>query len=101
LGKVKVFDTTTGAELLTFPAHGENVNGMIFSPDGRRLATGSQDRSIVVWDVATGSALLTFREESKNIRPRAFSPDGRRLAGADPSKRYVWDASPFAEPADR
>jgi hypothetical protein len=91
--QVKIFDTLSGKELLTFPVHAESVNGVLFCPEGRRLATAAQDRSVVLWDVTTGKELLTFREDSKAIFPKAFSPDGRRLAAVGTTKLYVWDTS--------
>jgi WD40 repeat protein len=65
-----------------------------FSPDGRRLASASQDASVRVWDAATGQEMLALREHTHRVLALAFSPDGRRLASAswDGTVR-VWDAA--------
>jgi tRNA A-37 threonylcarbamoyl transferase component Bud32 len=94
VSKIKIFDAAGGAELLTFVAHAETVNGLAFCPDGRRLASAAQDRSVILWEVATARELLTFREDSKALVPKTFSPDGRRLAGTDGVKLYVWNTHP-------
>jgi WD40 repeat protein len=68
-----------------------------FSPDGRRLASGSIDQTVKVWDAASGKELLTFRGHSREVNSVAFSPDGRRLAGIFDQTIKVWDASPLTE----
>jgi WD40 repeat protein/tRNA A-37 threonylcarbamoyl transferase component Bud32 len=50
-----------------------------FSPDGRRVATASADRTVKLWDVATGEERLTL-QHAEAVWSLAFSPDGRHLA---------------------
>ena len=50
-----------------------------FSPDGRRLASGSADRTVRLWDVATGACVKTLEGHSSLVYSVCFSPDGRRL----------------------
>jgi WD40 repeat protein len=73
-----------------------------FSPDGRRLATASWDRTAQLWDAVTGAALLRAPLRHKGeVRRVTFSPDGRRVATAslDGTAR-VWDAA-TGEPVTR
>jgi WD40 repeat protein/serine/threonine protein kinase/tetratricopeptide (TPR) repeat protein len=59
--------------------HDGAVNDLAFSPDGRLLATGGQDRTVLVWDVATGRRVLPPLLHDDPVLQVAFSPDGGRL----------------------
>jgi WD40 repeat protein len=45
-------------------SHGDYVDSVAWSPDGKRLATGNYDKTAKVWDAATGKELLTLRGHS-------------------------------------
>jgi WD40 repeat protein/serine/threonine protein kinase len=91
---VRVWDASTGQELLMLRGHTNAVDAVSFSPDGRRLASASFDQTVRVWDATTGQELRTLTRHTSVIRGVSFSPDGRRLASvSDDQTVRVWDAS--------
>src|SRR5262249_3765478 len=71
--------------------HTAPVRVLAFAPDGGKLASGSQDKTIRLWRVTDGRCLATL-ESPAAVRALAFSPDGQNLvsAGGSPAL-YVWD----------
>ncbi|MBA7686584.1 Serine/threonine-protein kinase PknD [subsurface metagenome] len=47
--------------LMTLRGHTDEVRGVAVSPDGKRIASGSMDKTIKVWNAATGAELMTLR----------------------------------------
>jgi len=54
-GEVKVWDAETGTEKLALKGHTNAVTSVCFSPDGKRILTGSADRTARLWDADTGT----------------------------------------------
>jgi WD40 repeat protein/energy-coupling factor transporter ATP-binding protein EcfA2 len=83
--------------------HTDVVRSVGFSPNGRLLASGSADRTVILWDVADprhprrlGLPLTGHTDEVTSVR---FSPDSRILAsGGDDGKVVLWDLSDLAQP---
>ena len=69
------------------------VHVVVFSPDGRMLATAGADQMVRLWDVAKGGLLSSPIRHERAIRAIAFSPDGRLVATAsDDGAMRQWDA---------
>ncbi|KAF7978465.1 hypothetical protein HWV62_45583, partial [Athelia sp. TMB] len=75
-----------------FEGHTARVKSVAFSPDGRRMASGSDDESVRVWDTETGTLIVKpFEGHTDWVRSIAFSPDGQRIAsGSDDRSVRVW-----------
>ncbi len=73
--------------------HGSDIRCLAVSPDGRRVATGSADRSVCVWDAATGREQRCWSAHGAGVRALAFAPDGKALASTDGETVRVWDAA--------
>jgi hypothetical protein len=78
---------------LTLRGHNGNVVSVTWSPDGKRLATGSADNTAKVWDAETGKEVLSLSGHSESVNSVAWSLDGKQLAtGSSDKTAKVWDA---------
>ncbi len=78
----------------TFVGHTGIVSTVAFSPDGKRIVSGSMDGdgTVKVWDADTGQQTLSIKPEH-GINSVAFSPDGKRIVGGGAYQiPKVWDA---------
>jgi WD40 repeat protein len=92
-----VKDVATDRVLTTLRGHTGWIPCLAFSPDGKRIATASQDQTIKIWDAEDGREVLTLRGHAHVVNCVAFSPDGHRLAsGSIDTTARVWDATPFS-----
>jgi WD40 repeat protein/tRNA A-37 threonylcarbamoyl transferase component Bud32 len=86
-GTVELWDLSTVRHRLTLRGHQAEVWTVAFSPDGKTLATGSEDKTVKLWDPITGEERGTLRGHQGRISRVAFSPDGTVLATAS------WDGT--------
>src|SRR5262249_4748996 len=93
-GVVRVCDTANGRELFTILGHGEPVTTLVFSPDGKFLATASADHTARLWDAVTGREVRVFKGHVGTVTAVAFSPDGKLLAtGSGDKTARLWDVA--------
>jgi WD40 repeat protein len=111
-GEIKVWDASSGRELLDLPGHAGAGFGVVFSDDGKWIVSG--DRSpgmfnfpklgkrlgggrLTVWDAATGLLLLSCKGHVGCIASVAVSRDGKRIVSGGgffgrPGEIKLWDA---------
>ena len=78
--------------LRTLEGHTSWIRCIVFSPDGKLLASGSSDGSVKLWRVNTGECLQTFQAHSSLVLAVAFSPDGQTLAtGGGDGTIKLWE----------
>ena len=90
---VWLYDAATLRELALFTGHTRWVNSVALSPDGKTLASGSDDRTVKLWDSATGRIIATFEEHTDEVSSVAFSPDGTTLASVSRQQIKLWNVA--------
>lgn len=79
---------------MILPGHDGEVYCAAFSPDGKTLATASQDRTIKLWDPVTGKERATLKGHTDEVRWVAFAPNGQLLASASADRKIgLWDVA--------
>lgn len=83
-----------GTALYIYRRHTGSVRSVAWSPDGTRIASGSDDKTVQVWNAANGGYSFAYSSHASTVLTVAWSPDGRRIASADRDGTIqVWDAS--------
>jgi WD40 repeat protein len=91
--EIKVWDATTGEELLALSDPEDVVMIAAWSPSGDRILAGSWDGMVGVWDAITGEELLQIAGHSDMVNSASWAPDGTRfLTTSDDGLTKIWDA---------
>jgi WD40 repeat protein len=87
-------DAATGRVIRPFRGHTDFVVSVAFSADGKRLLSGSWDKTLTLWDTAAGRPIRTFQGHVGMVNSVAFSLDGKRIvSGSYDTTIRIWDAS--------
>lgn len=101
-GTARVFRYETFAPVSPFLVHSGPVNGLAFSPDGKRIVTGSSDATVKVWSV-TGALLAKYDVETgqpggyEGVNDVAWSSDGKTISYVRGDGTLVSIAAPLAK----
>jgi len=85
-------DNSSAKLLFNLKSHGDLIQSLSFSPDGKLLASCSYDRLVKIWSVPEGKLIQELKDHSDSVYAVAFNKDGTMLAstGADRAIK-VWD----------
>ncbi|MEW6235875.1 MAG: protein kinase [Candidatus Omnitrophota bacterium] len=89
----KLWDLETGHEVITLDKHTGPITSVEYSPDAKRIVTGSEDFTAIVWDAETGQKMKSLKGHTNQVVFASFSPDGQRiLTGSNDNTAKIWDA---------
>ena len=88
---IRLWEAQSGREIRAFEGHHSRVTSVCFSPDGKSLASGSNDKTIRLWHVDSGREIRAFSGHQREVNSVCFSPDGKNLAsGSDDETVRLW-----------
>jgi WD40 repeat protein len=97
---VDLWDLACGGEKRILAGHTGGVPGVVFSPDGKLVASCSADRTVRLWDASSGRVMHTLTGFAGPVQTLAFSPDQRLLATGDwGGVVQIWDLQSWQEVA--
>jgi WD40 repeat protein len=86
-------DTIT-RPVMTLEGHKEDVEAIIYSPNGKFIASAGWDRTIRVWDAETGKEVTNFRAHDASVRCIAYNRDGKYIiSGSRDNSVKIWDSA--------
>jgi WD40 repeat protein/tRNA A-37 threonylcarbamoyl transferase component Bud32 len=98
-GGVAIFDIETGEVRSVHRVAAGPLLMALFTPDGRRIAAGGEDRAIRIIDPSDGTTLLTLRGHASLITKMAWNDDGARLfTVSHDGEARIWDAGAKPSP---
>ncbi len=95
--KVRVYDMTKMTQIHTLEGHNGTINGLTYTPDGKRLISTAEDGQTKIWDAATGNLLLTliglekledYEEETKDFL--VLAPNGRYDGSEKAIEKFIY-----------
>lgn len=74
--------------------HDDSVTAVVFSPDGKHVASSSIDKTIKLWDTSTGNLQKTLKGHGGYVRTVVFSPDSKKIASSSHDATVkLWDVA--------
>ena len=100
-GSITLWDVHQKARISDLPGHNSIVDSIVFSPNGKFLASTSRDRTVKLWDITSQQQRRSLTKHKSVVYAVAFSPDSNFIATS--SEDYtikLWDTSSGENVAD-
>ena len=92
--KLNAQDVSKFKCLKTLYGHSYWIVSVAYSPDGKRIISGSGDKTIKIWDANIGRCLNSLEGHSGVVTSVAYSPDGTKIiSGSRDNTIKIWDAN--------
>jgi WD40 repeat protein len=82
LREVQVWNVIDGSKASSYRGHEGWVRAIAWSPDGRRIASTSEDKAVQIWEVAKGKQIATYHGHADWVGIVMWSPDSKRIVSA-------------------
>ena len=83
---VQAWNVSYGSNVFTCRGYADTVLSVAWSPDGKRIVSGSSDETVQVWNANDGSNVFTYTGHSSSVDAVAWSPDGNYIASGSYDK---------------
>ena len=90
---VNLWETATGKLTGALIGHADPVGVLAYSPDGKRLASGSADKTVRLWDPVTLKEVAVLCGHETPVDWLYYSPDGLRICSVGGGSARLWDAT--------
>ncbi len=88
---VHLWDVVSGTKIASFPGHTNTIRSVRFSPNGKTIASGSDDTTVRLWDVETETEIRTFIGHTYPVTSVSFGPKGETILSGSSSDARLWN----------
>src|ERR1043166_183239 len=87
--------------IATLKGHQHTITSLAYAPDGKTIASGSKDETVILWDVAQKKPRATLGGHKDMVITVRFAPDGKTLGSVSHDNRiFLWDVATGAKIGD-